>query len=283
MANNPSMLIIGEPNSGKTHYSAQLLGRLREKSGRLQLLRTIGDITPLEGALNCLYQGRSAAHTATEIYHEIAMSVGYGNSLEADLLWPDYGGEQIRQLTEQRHINQAWLDRIQQANSWILFLRLSITRTYDDLISRPLHEITSLMPKEAPVEDCKWSDQAMYVELLQLLLFARKSGTLRPVTSPRLLVLLSCWDELLDTDGVTPSELLHRYMPMLADFVGAAWSRDSAQIMGLSAQGKALRPDSSDEGYLEEGPQSFGFVVLPDASQHSDLTLPIAHLLENLR
>ena len=209
------------------------------------------------------------------------LSIGSEGGMQADLLWPDYGGEQIQQMIEQRHITRSWLERIQRAEGWLLFLRLSITRTYHDIISRPLHEITALQSENATSADYKWSDQAVYVELLQLLLFARKVGTLRPIIKPRLQVLLSCWDELPGTNGVAPGELLRRYMPMLADFIDATWSANAVQIIGLSSLGKTLSPDKSDEEYLDEGPQSFGFVVLPDGSRQPDLTLPIELLLRS--
>jgi len=42
--------------------------------------------------------------------------------------------------------------------------------------------------------------------------------------------------------------------------------------------GKALTETSKDQGYIENGPQSFGYIVKPDGSTDTDLTLPIAQL-----
>ena len=116
------------------------------------------------------------------------------------------------------------------------------------------------------------------VELLQFFLFAKGVGVLNKLRKPALIILLSCWDEMDYASGKVPSELLRTRMPMLFDFVTSTWESDCLSILGLSSLGKRLRDDQPDDEYLDRGPESFGYVVLPDGSCPKDLTLPISML-----
>lgn len=274
-----SVLVVGGPASGKTIYGAQLLGRLQEDSS-VQTHSSAENLIPFEEALNSLWQGRLASHTSADVYHEIVLPVRWTGGVEADLVWPDYGGEQVRQMVEQRQFSEQWRTRVQTSQGWMLFLRLSQSRTYEDLLSRPLHELTTAPSSELEIIEPKWSDQALYVELLQLLLYAKSVGNLLQVTDPKLVVLLSCWDELTDATNMTPEEVLRKYMPMLADYINATWLPGKASILGLSSLGKSLSHDSSDDAYICSGPQSFGYIVLPDGAHNQDLTFPLSKLLK---
>ena len=123
------------------------------------------------------------------------------------------------------------------------------------------------------------SDQARLVELLQLLLFLRGVGTLRPVSLPPLVVLLSCWDEITGIGEKTkPEEILAKHLPLLADFVRANWAPDKVSILGVSSLSKALDENSQDEEYINRGPDQFGYIVRADGTHDPDLTMPIAEI-----
>jgi len=44
--------------------------------------------------------------------------------------------------------------------------------------------------------------------------------------------------------------------------------------------GKALDEKEPDKDYLDGGPEDFGYIILPDGSQSSDLTLPVSKTME---
>ena len=124
------------------------------------------------------------------------------------------------------------------------------------------------------------SAQAQFVDLLQWLMFVRRTGTLRPVVTPPLTLLLSCWDELPAAQLPSrPRDVLASRMPMLASFLGANWSHAALHVLGLSALERPLREDAVDEEFVDRGPESFGYVVLEDGSRDPDLTLAIAPLV----
>lgn len=277
-----SLLIIGGPDAGKTHYGGQLLGRLNRGEGRIRMRGAPANIAPFEEVLRCLGQGVTAPHTASGVYYETVFPVELVNGEPADLVFPDYAGEQIKAVMEQRHITKAWRGRLADSSGWILFIRPERIHAPEDILTRPRGE-TVEQGTDIPA-NFRWSDQAYYVELLQLLLYAKGTGTTTRISSPALTVILSCWDELGEVEGgdKRPAELLSERMPLFAEFADANWNDERLTVLGLSSLGKALKEEEPDEGYLDDGPESFGYVVLPDGARSPDLTLPVSVTMERV-
>jgi hypothetical protein len=278
-----SILVLGGPGAGKTVYAAQALGRLQARAGKVELGGAAPSVAPLEEARERLAQGRASAHTPTDTYEEVRLPIELPGYLRAELTWPDYGGEQVRTIIRERRIKPEWRARVERGQGWLLFVRPDQIRLDEDVQSRPPHEVEPTREAE-PDDGPEWATQAELVELLQMLLFVKGVGTARRTETPPLAVLLSCWDELGDQEArMQPPRLLRARAPLLADFVASVWREDAASVWGLSSQGRALREDEPDEEYIEQGPQSFGYVVPPGGGDSSDLTLPLAYLLERLR
>ena len=167
-----------------------------------------------------------------------------------------------------------------------MFVRLDRLRRPEDIITRPPEFVNQRAePPETPNsssdasnDTLAWSDAAKLVELLQVLLFIRRTGFVRRIAHPPLCILLSCWDELPDVPR-NPIEELRRRLPLLAQFVDSVWDRECLEVFGLSAQGRSLSRDLVDEEYLDQGPEQFGYVILPDGKRVNDLTEPVASLL----
>ena len=272
-----SMLLIGESGVGKTHYGAQLLKRLMNSNGRFRMNGAATNLEPFEATLESLNDGRSAGHTPTLTYVDSEWPIINDSGESLSIVWPDYGGEQIKNLLNTRRVPTAWKTRVSSVPAWILMLRLHQLRVNDDLLSRPLVTLADHVDEESPTESqVQPSDQARMVELLQMLLFLRGQGIGEARDEPRLCLLLSCWDELGQND--TPSAVLRRQLPMLADFVSANWKQPI--IVGLSSLERPLDRKVRDEEYVTRGPEQFGYVVLPDGQTSPDLTVPIEMLLK---
>ncbi|MNN39750.1 hypothetical protein D3C81_1537980 [compost metagenome] len=239
-------------------------------------LKMTGAPTNLEAfttALSCLTEGKSTDHTPADIYVESVWPITDEAGRYAELVWPDYGGEQVRNLVAQRRIPAAWRDRVVEATDWVLLIRLHSLRSEDDLFSRPLQSFAPVEPQgEAAYE---LSDQARTVELLQMLLYLAQFHLDRPLCKPRLTILLSCWDELETTE--LPADLLASRLPMLWSFVRSNWA--SPTVIGLSALERALDKTDADQDYAIRGPEEFGYVVLPNGEKNTDITLPIQYLM----
>lgn len=274
MATPHIILLVGESNVGKTHYGAQFLKRLMVKACALKMFGAPTNLEAFNTALSCLTEGKATDHTPANTYVESIWPITDEAGNYAELVWPDYGGEQVRNLVTQRRIPAAWRDRVLGATDWVLLIRLHSLRSEDDLFSRPLQ---SFAAAEAQGEASAYepSDQARVVELLQMLLYLAQFHLDRPLRKPRLTILLSCWDELETAE--LPADILASRLPMLWSFVRSNWT--SPIVIGLSALERALSKTDADQEYAIRGPEEFGYVVLPDGVKNTDITLPIQRLM----
>jgi hypothetical protein len=272
--NNNSILIIGESGVGKTHYGAQLLMRLQHNSGQLSMDGAASNLEPFSEAMDRLNEGRAANHTPVTTYVESVWPVKDSSGCRGELVWPDYGGEQIFKITTSRNIPSEWLHRVTGSSSWIFMIRHSLYRLPDDILSKPSE--TEHTTNNDSIEKAELSDQSRLVELLQILLYLRKGSGSYSGANPKVCFLLSCWDEL-NTD-LSPSELLIKQLPMLSDFIHSHWEKPL--IMGLSALGQSLDMEDENDEYISSGPEKFGYVVHPDGKSDSDITLPIKYLID---
>ncbi len=274
MAAQHTILLVGESNVGKTHYGAQFLKRLMVKACALKMSGAPTNLEAFTTALGCLTEGKSTDHTPANTYVESVWPITDETGRSAELVWPDYGGEQVRNLVTQRRIPAAWRERVLEATDWVLLIRLHSLRSEEDLFSRPLQSFAAKEPEEETAAR-EPSDQARIVELLQMLLYLAQFHLDRPLRKPRLTILLSCWDELETTE--LPANLLASRLPMLWSFVRSNWV--SPTVIGLSALERALSKTDADQEYATRGPEEFGYVVLPDGVKNTDITLPIQRLM----
>ncbi len=284
-ADRKSVLILGGPNTGKSHYAFQLFGRLRVGGCNLELRRTPDNISLFEAGLQRLNQGLAATHTSMDTYLECTLPLRLGDR-KVDVCWPDYDGEQLFRQVTQRRITQSWKDRLRSADAWMLFIRLAITQRLKDVLADPL-EAEIPTAKGTPKEDGglfhradELSGQAKLIELLQMLLHVRRVDISRPTLAPMLGVVISCWDELGADKVMAPEDLLSKQAPLICQFLQANWDPKSRHIMGLSSTEKPLSKETPDEGYKAKGPECFGFAIDRNGMETRDLTLPISMLLD---
>ena len=273
---NLSILLLGESGVGKTHYGAQLLKRLITDSCNLRMDGAASNLESFEAAMESLTRGLSADHTPTSTYVESVWPVVDDSGRKAELIWPDYGGEQVRQISIKRRVPSAWQHRIKHSDAWVIMIRLQSSRLEEDIFSKPLKE---LKPAACTVYSSTVSDQARLVELLQILLYVRSAILDCATTGPALLVLLSCWDEL--NDPSTPAEMFKKGLPFVCQFIEANWAPGNATVLGLSALTRPLDPKKPDLEYSVKGPEKFGYTVLPNGSHSPDITFPISQLIRS--
>lgn len=277
-----NLILIGANSTGKTHYAGQLYGRLREGNASLKLRHAPENLTPLENVLDRLSNGKPASHTERDVYHEIDFPLINEQGEAFELIFPDYGGEQIKNIIESRLIPNEWVKRLSQSDGWMFFIRLNLVSTPEDLITHPPGKLLYTPPPNNPKEEKNKITAVTFIELLQAALAISKRGITRKRREPVLVIVLSCWDELFGTevvDKIKPFGILRQKLPMLAEFLAANWEESSLKVYGLSSLGKALDEEKSDDEYLDLGPERFGFVVTPDGEHENDLTLPVVELL----
>ena len=272
-----NIMVLGGPSAGKTHYAGQLLGRLRrDRQGKLRLRPGgVDDLNKLEEVLACLDEGRSAGHTSADTWSGIRCEMETIEGSSTILEWPEYAGERLLSIIEDRTIPLEWRTLIDNATGWLLFVRASTLELYEHLLERP----SGVSPQSADrVDGQNWDDRARYVELLQMMIFTARRSAFRAICHPRLAVVLSCWDEL-DRPSTPENEFADR-MKLLDAFVRSTWEDRACSIWGLSSLGRELSPNKRDQEYVTQGPEHFGYVVPPGSTKRmNDLTAPISWLL----
>jgi len=287
MAGDMNILVIGEHNVGKTNYGVQLLGRLRVSQSKLEMPGVADSIAPFEAGLSALNDGRLPEHTPAAANHELTLPLKLGRRTFS-LRWPDYGGEQVSDILRSRSLSDAWQQRVEQSDGWLLFLRLGADANPADALQRPAarHKELVAVPTgvsaapPATTAGVKWNSNARAVELLQMLLHAKRVSLHQHVRTPSLAVALSCWDELGEESR--PDEVLAKRMPMLHEFLTAVWAADRLSVFGLSALGGSLNMAEVSAAHRDAGPETQGFVVKPDGGRTADLAEPVMWLLERM-
>jgi len=272
---NVRIALFGESDNGKSHYGAQLLERIEAEKCGIKLRVAATDVSAFDEVRMRLGAGLLADHTPSGVYQDVILPVVDAAGRAMDLTWPDYAGEQVRQLIDGRAMKQEWLDRTQVADGWILIVRPKLAKGDDDVFTKPLGHLARA-PEGEP-KKVRRSIQSRLVELLQMLLHAR--GLHERGAVPPLVVLLSCWDELKLADGTKPGDLLNEQLPLLASFVRSTWGA-RASVLGLSALGVELDKNQVNDDFIDRGPENSGFVVEADGRSSPDLTIPILRLAD---
>lgn len=273
MDNNNNILIIGGPNSGKTHFGGQLYLRFRCDECNYKISTPPEDLTIFQEVVDCLSDGRSATHTNVDSHKNLSLEVVDSKGCVTSISFPDYGGEQIKQIVGSRQINDLWRSQIQGSNNWMFLIRLDEVAEIEDIVNRPLPE--SVSTRSSTGTALKISDNAFFIELLQMLLFAKQISFKQNITIPKLMVVLSCWDTLKLDEGTIPAALLKSKLPLFYEFISNLWDKESLDIVGLSSTGKTLNDKKSDNEYLNNSPENFGYAILPDGKKEKDLTVLI--------
>lgn len=276
--NTLQIAVFGESNVGKSHYGAQLIGRLNAETGSMRMRGAAPDLGAFDDVVQSLSGGVPGAHTAAGIYTETLLPVLTEGNIAIDLNWPDYAGEQVSQILEERRIPSSWQQRVETADGWILMVRPKHATLAEDIFSRPLGDLQSSRPDGGVIDR---SPQARLVELLQMLLYTTHARTGK--AKPALAVVLSCWDELQVLEGTTPKQVLGRNLPLLAAFVRNNWDEHRRLVLGLSATGVTLSKDSPNTDFIYKGAEQMGWVVTTEGVRTPDLTVPVSLLAKAIQ
>lgn len=265
-----SILLIGKPHSSKTVFLSQFYSKLLKNKSKLKLYKSVDDLSPIAGAREALASGEEPQTTPSEKSVKFYLPIQIAEK-QVDLKCPEYGGEQVLNIVENRELNKEWTTSIKESDSWILFIRLNnVNKPLDisDVTYSEEHQKSSLEPLSE--SDYKISDQSFFIELLQILLYAKGTDYHRLNDKPKLTIVLTCWDEMSTEEK--PYDVLKSKLPLLLNFIESNWNESYFNIIGLSAQEFPLTTPENKEKYQIEGPEEFGYLVLPGGDQTNDIT-----------
>jgi len=271
-----NVLIVGGPNAGKTHFGGQLYGRLNSRQFEFKINpdNRPSDLTIFEDVLNKLSEGKRAGHTEASANRSIELKIDDKNGNEIIFSFPDYAGEQVKMIVDNRKINRLWKDYIDKSSSWVLFVRLDEIDVIEDIINRGIPSPEEIQKRNTKAPPVKMSDDAHFIELLQTLLYIKGISPLNKISKPNLTIVLSCWDVLSLEEGKIPSDLLFERLPLLFNFSKNNWDEKSLSILGVSSTEKSLT-DDADEEYIDRTPIDFGYFIDASGKKEKDLTLSI--------
>lgn len=264
---NNSILIIGHPKSGKTVFIAQFFNRVRKRKSSITLAKVPENIKPIKDAIDSLASGEEPRPTPADENVELVLPINMDGE-NFDLIYPDYGGEQVNDLTNLMEIDDNWKKLVNGSDRWMLFIRFSnITSEYDLSISS-YEKIETNQSKDFLSPGL--SDQSKFIELLQVLLYIKGKGVKHPIELPKLSIVLSCWDEL--NANKKPIKILQERLPMLFHFVETVWKKEAFEILGLSAQEFPLDNQEAKDKYQDELPENFGYMIDQKGVKDKDIT-----------
>ena len=216
----------------------------------------------------------STGHTEASANRNIELKIDDENGNKVVFAFPDYAGEQINFIVDNRRINTIWEQYIEASSSWMLFVRLDDLKPVEDVINKGIPEPEELKKRNATPPPVKVSDAAHFVELLQMLLYMKGIPALNKINKPNITIVLSCWDIHKFEDNTLPYDVLKERLPLLYNFLKNTWTENSLSIIGLSSTGKTLT-DEADEEYINKTPIDFGYIINPNGVKEIDLTLSI--------
>lgn len=263
-----SILLIGKPHSGKTTFIAQLCARVDSNNSSLKLYKAIEDRTPIIEATRELAKGNEVKTTPTDKSTVIHLPLQYGDD-KIDFDCPDYGGEQVNHIIENREVDSKWAKSINQTDNWILFIKLTDISTSYDLTNKTIKPEV-LENGNGNSEEFSISDQSSFIELLQILLHIKGQDAHFRNSTTKLTVVLTCWDEL--NSSLKPKDELKKSLPLLLNFIEANWDESRINLLGLSAQGFSLKEEVNKKKYQEIGSENFGFMINANGKNIDDIT-----------
>ncbi len=265
---NKPLLIIGKPNSSKTSFVVQFYIRLLKKKSSLTLYKPVDNISAIKEACDLLENVEGTKTTPVDKNAGLLLPIQFGEK-QVDLYCPDYGGEQINNIINNREVDKKWSDSIKESDNWILFIRPSNLKTSFDLSNKTINP-DILENNSGQEQEYAISDQSAFIELLQIMLHVKGNDYHFKNCKTKLTVVLTCWDELETKD--LPRGKLLQYLPLLLNFIESNWDVDKINIVGLSALGFSLNKKENQEKYQIEGSENFGYLIKSDGTETKDIT-----------
>lgn len=267
MAVNDSILIVGQPDSGKTTFIAQFLTKVQKRKSSIKLIKIPENIKAITPAIERLSMGEEPITTPADENVELILQINVDGK-NIDLVFPDYGGEQVNELIDLMEVNENWRKLVISSDRWIHFIRPhEITPEYD-LSTSSYDEIDKRRSEDFKIPGLSY--QSRFIELLQILLHIKNKGAKHLISVPKLSIVLTCWDEL-KTDK-KPVQILQEKLPMFLHFVETVWAKEAFEIFGLSAQEFPLKTQDAKDKYRDELPENFGYMIDPEGNKDKDIT-----------
>lgn len=279
-----SIILVGNPDSGKSNYVARLWLALQSKKFDLFSPSPPDNIQYVEDIAAHLLQGRFSPRTdKDETKRNFEILIQSRNGIKnASILIPDVSGELWKKAVDTYEIPADWLTTLKSSSAALLFVRV-----LSDLNVQPLDWVNSQKLLEFEMETGVIDAQKeipTQVRLIELLRFLEQT-LMANHEKPKVAVIVTAWD-LLHNDETKdgPEGYLKKEFPM---FFGRLFdcSKLEIKIYGSSIVGGDLRFEEFVKTYFSQDPTDSGYIVTKDNTNTLkviyDLTTPIKWLLDD--
>ena len=273
---NKSLFILGLPGSGKTVFAIQFYNRLIKNKSFIKLYDSVKNISLIAEARAKLSKGELPEPTSADKFSDLNLPLQVGEQ-RLNLIYPDFGGEQIHRIYEERAVDKNWSKNLKKSSNWLLFIKLLDLKRIDDSSNFTI-EKERLKQDNADIIEFEISDQSKLIELLQILLDIKNNDSHYKNSSINLSVILTCWDEI-DTKE-TPITVFNKFLPLLLNFIENSWEDSNIKVFGLSALGFDLISDKHKQKYIDEGAENFGYFVDANGNKDDDMTQLISEVIK---
>ncbi len=203
-----------------------------------------------------------------------------GNQIE--LSFPDLPGEDFARMWERRELDQGLVETL-TAPSLVLLVNGDTIKAPAWLVNWN-HLYKQFGSSPAETEPVEWSanlapTQVRVVDLLQMLMSAELN-----IGPRRLAVLISAWDKV-EAEGMAPSEVLDKKLPLLSQYLNNGRDPWTWGVWGISAQGGVYEDPDKDEHFEETerlrdlGRPSDRIKIVDGDAVTSDITQPMKWLI----
>lgn len=261
-----SLILVGNPDSGKTNYLAMLWLALQTQNFAWEAPIPPSNIKYVEDIAAHILQGRFVPRTdQEESKREFRVSVRSKDQSETARLYiPDVSGEMWKKAVNTLEIPQKWMTTLTNASGALLFVRV-----LSDLNVQPLDWVTTQGLIKAGLVDDSNSDLPTQVSLVELFRFLEENLGTANVQKPKVAIMVTAWDLMNKDDSKAgPDGYLSKQFPMFAGRLKDE-SKLDVKVFGLSIVGGDFTVEEFLKKYLEDDPESVGYAV----TRHTDDTL----------
>ena len=283
------ILVMGLPKAGKTTFIAALwhVVSSRELPSELQM----GELQPSRDHLNSLAKSwRECVPVGRTILGKdriVTMNLETLDGTRAfRITLPDTSGEAFRRIFESRRWTVSFGETVDKSTALMFFVHpdsLVAPQRINDGVEKAVGIMESVSDavenqdspnstdKSPPWEAHRASPQSKVLELLQLVIRARKA---RPL---RIVMVISAWD-LVKDKKLSPEKWLEREAPLVWQFLAANKEKRPCSIYGISAQGDDYGQHADKLREFIKPSQRIS--VVSDHQTSNDITKPLLWAVE---
>lgn len=276
---NPTIVICGLPESGKTTFLAALwhLVTSREIPTRLRFgsLRD-GDAAHLNALATRWRSAEVQDRTEVASKRLVAMNLVATDARPTRVTFPDLSGEVYRRMWEERECETGIAEILRGGSALLLFVhadRIQAPRWVVDetALTRELglpvggQEQVPWHPRLAPT-------QVQIVDLLQMLRMPPLD-----IGPRRVVMMLSAWDRVAP-EGRSPEAFLTERLPLLDQYLRQKADEWTWCVYGVSAQGGDFASEAERLRRIDT--PSTRIRLIDGATESHDLTRPLEWLVE---